>query len=61
MNPWIGVTLIAIGIGADIVLTLTHNPVSSLIPSVIVAGVGVVQAYARLRTGSPAESTPKVD
>ena len=57
MNPWIGVTLIAIGVGADIALTLTHNPVSSLIPSIIVAGVGVVQAYANSRARSAAEST----
>ena len=60
MNPWVGVVLIAIGIGADIVLTLTHNPVSSLVPSIVVAGVGVIQAFARARTGSGVE-LPKSD
>ena len=47
MRPWIVVTLIAIGVEADVLLTLTHNPVSSLIPSIVVAAVGVVQAYVR--------------
>jgi hypothetical protein len=52
MSPWIGVALIGIGVAADVVLTLTHNQVSSLFPSVIVAGVGVVQAFANARARS---------
>jgi hypothetical protein len=50
MNPWIGVTLIGLGVAADVVLTLTHNAVSSLVPSVVVAGIGVVQSFARAPT-----------
>ncbi len=59
MNPWIGVALIGIGVTADVVLTLTHNQVSSLVASVIVAGVGVVQAFAnaRARSGIPTSQT----
>ena len=56
MNPWIGVALISIGVAADIALTLTHNQVSSLIPSIIVAGVGVVQAYAHAKAQAAASS-----
>ena len=52
MNPWVGVTLIGIGVAADVVLTLTHNQMSSLIPSVIVAGVGVIQAVSQARARS---------
>jgi hypothetical protein len=52
MNPWIGVALIGIGVGADVALTLTHNQVPSLVASVIVAGVGVVQAFANARARS---------
>jgi hypothetical protein len=52
VNPWVGVALIGIGVAADVALTLTHNQVPSLVASVIVAGVGVVQAFgnARART-----------
>ena len=61
MNPWIGVALISIGVAADIALTLTHNQVSSLIPSIIVAGVGVVQAYAHARAQATASSRASED
>jgi hypothetical protein len=55
MNPWIGVALIGVGIVADVVLTLTHNQVPSLVASVVIAGVGVVQsvAHARARAATP--------
>jgi hypothetical protein len=52
MSPWIGVALIGIGVAADVILSLTRNEVSSIIPSVIVAGVGVVQAFAIARARS---------
>jgi hypothetical protein len=61
VNPWVGVALIGIGVAADVALTLTHNQVPSLVASVIVAGVGVVQAFgnARARTnGSITENGP---
>ncbi len=61
MSPWIGVALIGIGVVADVVLTLTHNQLSSLVPSVVVAGIGVVQAMAHARSSakSSAPSTPQ--
>jgi hypothetical protein len=52
MNPWIGVTLIGIGVSADVVLTLTHNQMSSVVASVVVAGIGVVQAMAHARAAA---------
>jgi hypothetical protein len=58
MDPWIGVALIGIGIAADVVLTVTHNPVSSLIPSVVVAGVGIVQAFAHARARAASVPLP---
>jgi hypothetical protein len=58
MNPWIGVVLIGIGVSADVVLTLTHNQASSLVVSVVVAGIGVVQAIAHARSRANDGSTP---
>jgi hypothetical protein len=46
------VTLIGIGVAADVALTLTHNEVPSIFASVIVAGVGIVQAFAHARARS---------
>jgi len=58
VNPWIGVALIGIGVAADVVLTLTHNQVPSLVVSVVVAGIGVVQAFAHARSRSNGASAP---
>jgi hypothetical protein len=58
MNPWIGVVLIGIGTAADVTLIVTHNQVPSLMASVIVAGLGIVQAFANARARSNGKTTP---
>jgi hypothetical protein len=56
MNPWIGVILIGIGTAADVVLTVTHNPVPSVVASVVIAGLGIVQAFGHAQARSAAGS-----
>jgi hypothetical protein len=54
LNPWLGVSLIAIGVTADVILSLTHNTVPSVVTSVIVAGIGVLQAVGHARAARAA-------
>jgi hypothetical protein len=58
MSPWIGVVLIGIGTIADVVLTVTHNQVPSIMASVIVAGIGFVQAFANARAKANGNTHP---
>jgi acyl CoA:acetate/3-ketoacid CoA transferase len=62
MNPWIAVILIGVGLAANVALVVTHNEVSSLIPAVVIAGLGALQglAHANFRNGGSSSNGPSL-